>query len=360
MVKLTDVARAAGVSRGTASNVFTHPELVRPALRERVHAAAAALGYSGPNPKGRLLRAGKVNAIGVTPPGAFGIRVAFEAPYMREFLKGVSQACDDRGASLTLISGVGDDKTRGIRNALVDGFILHRIEDSALIEARRRRLPFVLIDMDGDAEASSVRIDDRGGAQAAATYLAGLGHRRFMIFSVLRQDTPDASVPGPEPIFHPPNATDRRLRRGFVVDDERLAGYADGLGALGISIDAVPIIECRAETVESALPGAALLFERARDVTAVLAMTDIQALAVIEEAQRRGIRVPGDLSVVGFDDIPEAALGRPALTTVIHPMIEKGRKAADIVFDGGPPEHVKLPVSLAVRASAGPASAAGR
>ena len=161
MVKLVDVAKAAGVSRGTASNVFTHPELVSEALRERVLAAASELGYGGPNPSGRLLRLGKVNAIGATPPGSYGVSVAFINPYFREFLSGVGEVCDERGASLTVISGVGPDKTRGIKNALVDGFILHQVEDATFLEARQRRLPFVVVDIEGDAETNSVRIDDR-------------------------------------------------------------------------------------------------------------------------------------------------------------------------------------------------------
>ncbi len=87
-------------------------------------------------------------------------------------------------------------------------------------------------------------------------------------------------------------------------------------------------------------------------------MTDVQALGVIEEARRRDIAVPGDLSIVGFDDIPEARSSTPALTTIVHPMIEKGRTAARILFDDGPPQHVVLPVSLAVRASTAPPGSA--
>jgi DNA-binding LacI/PurR family transcriptional regulator len=355
MVKLTDVARVAGVSRGTASNVFAHPELVRPALRDRVRAAATALGYAGPNPKGRLLRAGKVDAIGITPPGAYGISVAFEAPYFREFLKGVAQVCDARGAGLTLVPGI-TDKTCRIKDALVDGFILHRLEDSALLEARLRGLPFVLVDMDGDAETNSVRIDDRAGARAAAEHLVALGHRRFAVLSVLRSNaSEDSGARGPAPIYHPPHEAGRRLLTGFAIDEDRLAGYADGLVAAGLSIDDVPIVECRAEVPATALPGAALLFDRAPGITAVLAMTDVQALAIIAEARRRGIAVPGDLSVVGFDDIPDAATSTPPLTTLVHPIVEKGREAARIVFAAGPIEHVKLPVNLVVRGSTGPA-----
>jgi DNA-binding LacI/PurR family transcriptional regulator len=351
LVKLVDVAHAAGVSRGTASNVYTHPELVRPALIERVRAAAAKLGYGGPNPKGRLLRTGKVNAIGVTPPGAYGTVVAFDNPYFNALCSGIATVCDDRGASLTIVPGFGADKFWGIKNALVDGFIIHWIEDAAVIEARGRRLPFVLLDMDGDKETNSVRVDDRTGTRAIAQHLVDLGHRRFAIVSVTRRDTLDAPGLGAEPIFHPPGETGQRLVKGFPIDDARLGGYADALATAGLSIDAMPIVECRADTVAKALPGARLLFERAPDVTAVLAMSDVQALAVIAEAKQRGISVPSDLSVVGFDDIPEAAVSQPPLTTVVQPTVEKGRLAAAMLFDRTSVRHEVLGVKLVLRAS---------
>ncbi len=215
MVKLVDVAQRARVSRGTASNVYAHPELVSEALRERVLKAAAALGYGGPNPTGRLLRLGKVNAIGAVPPGSYGTTIAFSVSYYREFLTGVAEICDQRGASITVMSGVGPDKTRGIRNALVDGFILHQQQDASLIEARRRRLPFVLIDLAGDEETNSVRIDDRTGGRLAASHLTDLGHRRFAILSVLRHagDAPAATL---EPVFHGIEERRRRTRRQLL------------------------------------------------------------------------------------------------------------------------------------------------
>ena len=301
MVKLVDVAQAAGVSRGTASNVFAHPELVREALRERVLAAATKLGYGGPNPNGRLLRLGKVNAIGILP-GSYGTHVAFTNPYFREFLSGVAAVCDERGASLTLVSGIGETTRHGGSRMLsLTEFILHQIEDAALIEARRRRLPFVVIDMKGDTETNFVRIDDRGGGRMAAAHLIALGHRRFAILSVLRQDPTQVPAASLEPIFHGPNEVRHKLVRGFSIDDDRLAGYADALAKVGLSIDEIPIVECGANSVANATKGARLLFDNAPDVTAILAMTDVQALGVLEEARRRHISVPSDLSVVGLE-----------------------------------------------------------
>jgi DNA-binding LacI/PurR family transcriptional regulator len=82
-------------------------------------------------------------------------------------------------------------------------------------------------------------------------------------------------------------------------------------------------------------------------------MSDVLGIAVIEEARRRGLRVPEDLSVVGYDDVPEAAAAEPPLTTIAQPMVEKGRLAAQMIFDHGPPRKEVLPVRLVVRGSTG-------
>ena len=97
-----------------------------------------------------------------------------------------------------------------------------------------------------------------------------------------------------------------------------------------------------------------MLLDNAPEATAVIALGDTQELAVLSEARRRGIIVPRDLSVVGFDDPPEAARTDPPLTTIVQPTIEKGRVAARILFEGGPPRQVVLPVKLVVRSSTAP------
>jgi DNA-binding LacI/PurR family transcriptional regulator len=97
-----------------------------------------------------------------------------------------------------------------------------------------------------------------------------------------------------------------------------------------------------------------MLFDAAPDVTAVLAMSDVLALGAIAEAGRRGLSVPRDLSVIGYDDVPEAARSEPPLTTVAQPTIRKGRLAAHMIFDRGPPRKEFLPIELVVRGSTGP------
>ena len=364
MVRLEDVARAAGVSRATVSNVFNKPDLVRPEVRERVRAAALTLGYNGPDPTARAFRGGKVNAIafilGSDPP----LEQIFTNPYARDFFSGVGAACDEHGAGLALVSDLGREAFWGIRNAIADGFILQRSADITYIEAaRNRRLPFVVLDEDPGPDVSSVQIDDRDGARQAAEHLVALGHRRFAIMSVLRADPAVLRARGEDavPIYHPGARRARTLVEPSPVEHQRLAGYADALTAAGISIDSVPIVEAVSFSTPAAMSGAALLLDKAADATAILTMSDVQALAVLAEARKRNIRIPQDLSVVGFDDNPEAAISDPPLTTMAQPVADKGRAAAQILFEDGGPQKIVLPVKLVVRAStAPPAAVAGR
>jgi DNA-binding LacI/PurR family transcriptional regulator len=341
--RLIDVARAAGVSRSTASNVFSHPERVRAEVVNRVESAARALGYSGPDPKGRLLRAGKFNALGVVPPAEFGVADAIRNPVFRLFLLGVAEVCDEAGADLVVIS----DKTAkgGVRNALVDGFILGSVEHLTEIEAARlRRLPFAAVDFDAGPEVSSVRVDARAGCRAAARHLTDLGHRKFAIVSFLRAFGP--------PRYFPPGPSRPPEAAGMPTDQEKLRGYAEALGDVGVSIDDVPIVQAH----PWASGAAAMILDAAPEATAILAMSAMQGIAVIEEARRRGLRVPRDLSVVGFNDIPEAAACDPPLTTVDGLSTEKGRRAARIVFAASGICREVLDTRLLVRGSTAPVS----
>ena len=339
---LSDVARAARVSLGTASNTFNRPDLVRPEVRELVEQAARDLGYSGPDPTGRLLMGGKANAIGLLPPGEMSVTHAVGSPYFRDIMIGIAELCDQHNASLLVVSGAEGRKDWAIRNALVDGFILGHTEEIAMVAARRRKTPFVVMDMDAGPDVSSVRIDGRRGARLAAEHLLKLGHRRFIIASVLRKPA--------DPIWHPPGDPGRQLAGGYQLDHEKLAGYAEALAAAGISIDDVPIIESHPPS-PWAETSARMTLDRASEATAILAMSDKQAIAILEEARRRGINIPRDLSVIGFDDASNAAIANPPLTTVAQPLAEKGRIAARMIFEGGSARQVHLPVELVVRAS---------
>ena len=202
----------------------------------------------------------------------------------------------------------------------------------------KRGLPFVACDIDPGGEASSIRIDDRGGARMAAEHLLALGHRRFAILSLeLRNDGRVGLVDRA-----------RRVSAEYAGTRDRLLGYGDAFAKAGIDIDTVAIVEAFNDPAGAA-EGAAALLDAARDATAVLAMSDVAAIALLAEAKRRGIAVPQQLSVIGFDDVPEAAASSPRLTTIRQPIREKGRRAGALILAGGETRHELLPVQLIVR-----------
>jgi DNA-binding LacI/PurR family transcriptional regulator len=166
----------------------------------------------------------------------------------------------------------------------------------------------------------------------AVQHLIGLGHRKFGMMSFLRGN-------GPAQVFAP--AANRDLSTvGIQVDQEKLIGAAEALAEAGIDIDGVPIVH--AEPWDKA--AARLLLDAAPNATAIFSLSAMQAIAVVMEARLRNINVPADLSVVGFNDIPEAALCHPPLTTIDSRPIEKGRIVAEFVLAGEHGrQHVLVP-----------------
>ena len=187
-----------------------------------------------------------------------------------------------------------------------------------------------------------MRVDAYAGARAAAKHLVDLGHRRFGILSFLRTIGP-ARV---HPVGKPRAPEDS----GLPIDQEKYRAYADALAEVGVDIGDVPMVQAEAWDREAA----GMMLDAAPDATAVLSMGVMQAIALIEEARRRGISVPRDLSVVGYNDFPDAERCNPPLTTVDAMGIQKGRAAARMVFAGGPPRHEIIEPRLIVRGSTGP------
>ncbi|CAN7257640.1 substrate-binding domain-containing protein [Rhizobium sp. LjRoot254] len=286
------------------------------------------------------MRDGKFNAIGFMPPGAFAIAEVIRSPYGRELVLGASLACDEAGATLSLVNGTDETRASTIREALVDGFILgHSIDIDLIRSAQRRRLPFVILESDAGPDINSIRIDGRHGALMAVRHLAALGHRQFAILSIRR-------TPGP-PIVHLPGKGARGITAGFQLDHERLEGFAHGLQEIGQSVDNVPIIE----TTPGDPSAGAIVFDRVPEATAIMTMSDWQAITVLDEAIRRGINIPEHVSVVGFDGTQESARTIPPLTTVAHDIVGKARLAAALIFANDPPKQIVMPVELVVRGS---------
>lgn len=347
-IKLSDVAKAAGVSQGTASNAFNRPEIVRPEVRERIEAAARELGYAGPDPKGRLLRAGKVNAIGVATTET--LDYFFADPYARAMMASISAACDVRGAGISLISAANDEKLAwNIQSAIVDGLILLCIEGGErLVElSRERRLPFVALQLAASDETiSTIGIDEFESARTAARHIGALGHRDVAIIALELVDDRIGPVS--------PEQVDAALYSG---SRDRIRGYLAGLAEFGVASESVPVFETmnNAPTVVAALEH---FYADERRPTALLCMSDRAALIALDWLRGRGLSVPDDVSVIGFDGVPEGAVSDPPLTTVAQPIPEMGRLAAEMIFEGiDSPRRERVEVELVVRQSTAPPKA---
>ena len=307
-VRLRDVAEKAGVSLGSASQAFGRPALVSEHVRERVLAAAAELGYTGPDPAARRLRMGRAGALGLIFTERLGY--TFTDPAAPAFLSGVAQGMEGAHLGLLLIpdSPVRDKTAGTVREAAVDGFIVYSApqNDPRVEAALARRLPAVTVDQPRGAATPFVGIDDRGAARGAAEHVRELGHERIAVLSFV-------------------TALDREGRLVLDLSVERLEGYKEGLGS---AWDDGLLRTCRPNAMEPARRAALELLRGESPPTAILAMSDVLAIGVLQAAAELDVGVPDELSLVGFDDSPAAAMANPPLTTVSQPHEEKGRLAA--------------------------------
>jgi DNA-binding LacI/PurR family transcriptional regulator len=324
----------------TVSNAFNHPDRLSAALRERVLATAAELGYAGPNPIARTLSRGETNALGLVFD--YGLTLALTDPAMVMLLYGVASVCEEREMGLSLVPRFpGRRDAAQVHTALVDGFVLHSVtdDDPRLAAVRERRLPYALIDYD-PGEELVVTVDDRGAARQMAEHLVALGHRRIAI------------VIGWEGAWS--LAGEAAGRATWSTVRARMDGWRDGLEAAGIDFDSVQVASGPGFDRETGHVAGGRLLDRAERPTAVLAISDLLALGVLDAAAERGVSVPRELSVIGFDDIPAAATSTPSLTTVRQPHRDKGACAVRLLLDGVKPPHtVILPTELVVRSSTG-------
>jgi DNA-binding LacI/PurR family transcriptional regulator len=341
-VTLQTLADRLGVSRTTASNAFNRPDQLNPALRERVLALAAELGYAGPDPRGRALRSGRAGAIGVLLTER--LSYAFGDPAAVATLRGLALEAERVGISLSLLPApLSGGDAESVTRALVDACFVYALPEHhpSVAAALERRLPTVIADTPHMAGVPFVSIDDRGGARAAAQHLLDLGHRRLAVVTLrVREDDRRGLIDA-----------DRRGTAAYRVTRERLAGYRDAVRAAGLDWEAVPVYEGPNERAVGAEAAASLLALDPRP-TAVLGMSDELALGVLDGARDAGLELPRELSVVGFDDAPPAT-GR-GLTTIRQPLVEKGRAAGRMLLeaiDGGAPVDVELPTELIVRGS---------
>jgi DNA-binding LacI/PurR family transcriptional regulator len=340
-IRISDVAAAAGVSKSTVSIALNSPERLSADTAARIRAVADELGYR-PHPVARMLAARRTSTIGVLTPQA--LTVAFANPFFSMFSQGVASVGEEFGYGLLYISPLHGSLARAAGQASVDGFVAIGLgEDHPEVEQiRSAGLPIVLVDSAAFPEHSSVDVDDEGGAFAAAEHLVALGHTEFLVLAV---EPPYSGIGSG--VLSP-------ILDGVMA--RRMRGYRRALEAAGIDLD-----DRRIVTGSASFDGGLAAFNRALEsglhFTAVLAMSDAMAIGAIHAAHERGLNVPGDVSLVGFDNIDEAEHTHPALTTVHQPVKEKGAEAARLLLaaidrrGSGQPEHRRLGTQLIIRES---------
>ncbi|KTS06919.1 LacI family DNA-binding transcriptional regulator [Microbacterium testaceum] len=326
---ISDVARAAGVSASTASVVFSGKTPTSEATRARVLAAAAELGYTGPDPRAASLRRGRSGIVGVVFDEHLG--TAFLDPVTTHMMDGLADGVSRLGAALLLLRDDGETVSEpSLHTAPIDAAVLigcsPRMRDSLEI-VRARGIPVVVIEGDAGEGIPRVLLDNVEAQREAARHLADLGHRDVVIVTL---------------------PTDATRRRRWIADDaevrvdvtaDRLAGAreifprARALAAAGSSID------------EGMIAGRTIFADPDRRPTAVIAQSDLLAAGVIRAAEEAGLRVPHDVSVTGFDGVVVDGLAPHVLTTLVQPATAKGRAAGEAVaamLEDEPPSGLDL------------------
>jgi DNA-binding LacI/PurR family transcriptional regulator len=348
-VTLATIAAELGVSRMTVSNAYNHPDQLSPELRSKVLETAKRLGYPGPNPLAATLSRGRVGALGLLFDDP--LSYAFTDPAAVLFFGGVAAVCEQRQVGLVLAPGASPE-TDLTRTALVDGFIAYCDipDDERLQVIEERGLPMVIVDGPARPGSAHIGVDDQAAARAAAQHLLDHGHRRFGVVSF-----PFA----PDGYEGAADAARQAVAR-FDCNRRRLLGYRDALEGADVDWAGVRVEERVPHGRDAGRRAAGSLLDRADRPTALLAMSDELAIGALQAAEERGIDVPAELSVVGFDDTPAASQARPALTTVWQPHGEKGEIAARLLLEDDDPDADRtLPTKLVVRASTAPAPAGG-
>jgi LacI family transcriptional regulator, galactose operon repressor len=338
MSTIYDVARRAGVAPITVSRVINNSGYIRNETRQRVIAAVEELGYV-PNRLASSLRSRRTNVLAL-------VLADISNPFFTLIARGVEDAASDQGYMVIYCNtDESEDEERKYIDLLlqnrVDGILLVPAgSGSAAVEtARRNDTPLVVIDRRApEAEVDSVRGDSFGGAYELGRLLLGLGHRRITLLN------------GPA---------------GVSTADERLAGFFRALDEAGIPATQRLSLSGRF-TITSGREMALQALALEPHPTALLAANNFIALGALQAVQECGLRVPEDISLVGFDDLPDALVAFPFLTVAVQPAYEMAQKATGLLLErvagtgSAEPQEIILPTRLIVRQSSGGALGANK
>ena len=328
MPTIAEVARRAGVSVSTVSHVVNVTRKVAPGTAHAVQAVIDAVGYR-PNVLARSLKTASSRSVGIAIS-------AIANPYFSDIICAVEAECARLGM-MVFLSDTQDDPQRELAvvtafdQRRVDGVILAPSADPerrALAYLRAARLPCVLVDRTPDPSFDQVGVNNREAMRALVAHVAGFGHRRI------------GYVGG-----HP----------GFATTLERIEGYRAGLQLAGVSFDPSYLVTGSATTASASEATSALL-SLADAPTAIVAGNNMATIGAVRAIRSRGLQVPADVSIVGFDDFEWADCFEPRLTLVAQPCEEIGKRAASLLIErianpSGAPQSVRLDARLIIRDS---------
>jgi LacI family transcriptional regulator len=327
-VTIMDVAEEAHVSYGTVSRVINNNVHVKQETRERVLAAMRRLGYVA-NRQARSLAGGRTNSVGVLVPD-------MGTGYIGEIIRGIDSELWLSKLDLILYTthrtaSKEANYVANLAKGMVDGLllVLPRSPSDFIGILTQRNFPFVLIDHQGiGKDCPAVGAANWQGGFTATEYLIKLGHQRIGFITGW-------------------------IDLGCALD--RLDGYHSALRTNHIPEDPKLIYEGTFFQPDG-FTGALTLLDQSDPPTAIFASNDVMAMGVMDAVRHKGLRVPDDVSVIGFDDIPQASLIRPALTTIRQPLEKMGRVATQILLESlSQPQRkigrIELPTEIIVRDS---------
>lgn len=316
-VTLSEVARAAKVSVSTASLAFSGAGPIAEGTRERVLRAAAELGYQGPNPTAASLRTGRSGVIGIVVDD--DLRHSFRDPVSVQVLDGITGVLGEAGYGVLLIPRQ-DPHGRPhplLAGAAIDAAVMFygiTPRDPAVSALRRRRIPMVA--MTGNPRGVTlINVEERRGMQLLGEHLRRAGHERVALATL-----PYAAAPRRG--WVPPGAVPR-----YSVTAARLAGIEDS------GIEPVALWECRGSLVDEGIAAGEALLDLCPRPTALVGFSDLIAAGMVLAATQRGLDVPGDVAIAGFDGVDLPWLSGHRLTTVDQPRQERGAIAARAALD---------------------------
>jgi LacI family transcriptional regulator len=327
---LEEVAQLAGVSRSTVSRVINEHPNVQQETRERVWEAIRKSGYQ-PHAIARSLVTKRTQIIGMVIPEA--VTTLFTDPFFPILLRGATEACNEHGYQmmLSLFSPSADRQEiyqRLVRNAYLDGVIVASagLNDPLISDLLRDGVPFVCVGRHPNGQVHYVDVDNAGGALMAVEHLIRLGHRRIGALS----GRPD-----------------------MAAGQDRLEGYRQAMEAHGIPLEDGLIAEGDF-TERSGMVGMQQLLPA--EPSAVFVASDTMAVGALRALRQAGRRVPEDIALVSFDDIPVASAIEPPLTTVRQPIRRMASLAVETLLDlierpGSGPRRIVLPTQLVIRES---------